>query len=105
MALTSGALCSITAKKPKDAAVQRWAGTSTSASGVPPSNEENLLVQVCIAESGLQDASKIITSLYFNGVIIPCITKRKFSVYTVIEKLLQNLCVTVANQQLRQKIQ
>ena len=54
---------------------------------------------------GLQeDASKIITRLYFNGIIISPLTKRKFTVYTVVEKLLQNVCVTAANEQFRKKI-
>jgi len=63
------------------------------------SNENDLLRQVRTAELGLQkDASRIITRLYFNGIIISCIAKRKFSVYTVIENLLQNVCITAANQ-------
>lgn len=52
------------------------------------SNEKDLFRQGRRAESGPQkDASKNITRLRFNGVIISCITERKFSVYRAIEKL------------------
>lgn len=52
------------------------------------SNRKDLFRQGGKAESGPQkDASKNIMRLHFSGVIISCITERKFSVYRAIEKL------------------